>query len=210
MKLTKAAAVIAAALMSTAFLAAPSATAQSAKATAGDLEVVSVSPAGSGCPAGTASAALLGATSFQVVYDSFAVDLDQGTNSVTKEKFCQLLVALKVPAGRQILVTQATYRGFLTVGAGTTAKLRTLYYFANAPASDDQSQVFTLADTPKPESDWARTSLAFNQTWSPCGGTIYFNAKGRLTLGSTGRHGVSHLTMDSNNSTVYDYSERSC
>jgi hypothetical protein len=204
----KIATLFAAVLAASALLTAAPAVAQTNVTSAAGVEVVSVTPNGSGCPVGTANAALLGSNQFQVTYDNFSVDLEQGTTSGTREKFCQLLIALKLPAKYQITVTQATYRGFLTVGAGTTANLWTSYYFASDPGTATQS--FPLASAPNPGADWTRTSTAANLTWSSCGATVYFNAKGRLTLSSPGRHGFSHLTMDTTNSTVYSYALRPC
>jgi hypothetical protein len=211
MQLTKATGLIITALVSTVLVAAPPATAQTARTTAQDVEIAEIVPNGSGCPAGTANASVLGGNQFQVTYDSFAVGMPEGSSTGLTEKFCQLRLTLNVPAGKQIAINDATYRGYLSLGTRTVARLRTLFYFTQSAGSvvEDPMEVRTLASSPG-EKDWKVTSTPEAKAWSRCGGTFFFNAKGRLTLNSTGQHTSSYLTMDTTNSTVYTYNMRSC
>lgn len=211
MKFVKVTGMLVTALVSTVLVGTSPSYAQGSTATASDVEIVKVTPNGSGCPAGTANASILGNGQFQVTYDSFNVDLAAGANSATKEKFCQLLLELTVPAGKQIAINSATYRGFMSIGAGVTAKLRTLYYFTQPGSTvvEDPMEVFTLASSAT-ERDWARTATPQARAWSRCGGSFFFNAKGRLTLGSTGNHASAYIAMDTTNSTVYTYDMRAC
>ncbi|MDQ1294877.1 MAG: hypothetical protein QG608_2762 [Actinomycetota bacterium] len=179
--------------------------------TAKGVEIVGISPHGSGCPAGTAHVSVLDTEEFEVSYDGFVVDLEEGPGTAVAEKFCQLLVEIVVPDGQQIAIKEATYRGDLSVGAGVTASLRTLFYFAQTPGvdTDDPADVVTLASSPV-KKEWSSTSTAASTAWSSCGGSAYFNAKGRLTLRSTGPHDRSRVSLHTTRSAAYPFETRSC
>ncbi|MDQ1294878.1 MAG: hypothetical protein QG608_2763, partial [Actinomycetota bacterium] len=118
---------------------------------------------------------------------------------------------MKVPNGTRIAIKDATYRGFMSLGTKTTAQLRTLFYFTQSAGTvvDDPMEVRTLATTAG-DRDWKVTSTPDARVWSKCGGTFFFNAKGRLTLRSTSDHTASFITMDTTNSSVYSYDTQPC
>ncbi|KAI9141041.1 hypothetical protein BKA69DRAFT_1076887 [Paraphysoderma sedebokerense] len=87
--------------------------------------------AGSGCPAGSASAAFNDErTTFTVLFDNYIASAGPGIPIGENRKNCQLNLKVHIPPGYQYSVATVDYRGFVQLDSGVTALQKSSYYFA--------------------------------------------------------------------------------
>ncbi|BBH52185.1 DUF4360 domain-containing protein [Fluviispira sanaruensis] len=156
---------------------------------------------GTGCPAGTARAAVspdLG--SFTMIFDEYVVEA-LGSNS-TSRKNCQILVNFDFPQGWSYSLVRLDYRGFYSLSAGATAKQQSLYYFQG---SLQQGRLFTMFTGPAQGDYTISDTLGINDlVWSPCGEKRALNINSSLLaqVSSNNPSGFAQLTTDSIDGTV--------
>jgi len=108
-----------------------------------DITIQSVKYAGSGCPAGSVASTLSNdKTLLTLAFDTYVAQSGQGIKTAENRKNCNLILQLKYPSGYQYSLFTADYRGFASIGAGSTGTVKSTYFF-----SGDQSQV---SDNPPP------------------------------------------------------------
>jgi len=96
-----------------------------------EVQIVGISFAGSGCPAGSVAGQLsTDQTTLTLLYDSFIAQSGANTKATDKRKNCQLNVKLRYPSGWQFSVFKATYRGFADLARGDTGTCKATYYFS--------------------------------------------------------------------------------
>jgi len=97
-----------------------------------EVEIVGISYAGSGCPAGSAAGQLSGdATTITLLYDSFVAQAGSGTMPADMRKNCQLNVKIHYPSGWQFSVFKADYRGYAALQQGDSGVCKATYYFSD-------------------------------------------------------------------------------
>jgi hypothetical protein len=88
---------------------------------------------GTGCPAGTVSAALSPDNqSLSILFDSFVVESGGETGRFVDRKNCNVAVPVHVPQGYSVSVFQVDYRGYNLVPSGGRSVLGAEYFFADA------------------------------------------------------------------------------
>lgn len=79
---------------------------------------------GSGCPQGSASAAMsTDNRAVSIVFDQFTTEASAQANKQTTEKTCRLIIPIEAPQGYRMAVAQMDYRGFKSLPVKARAKL---------------------------------------------------------------------------------------
>jgi len=161
-----------------------------------EVQIIGISFAGSGCPAGSVAGQISGdQTTLTLLYDSFVAQSGSNTKATDKRKNCQLNVKLKYPSGWQFSVFKATYRGFADLARGDTGTCKATYYF-----SGESRQMESTLTLKGPFSDNYVKEDKFgveSTIWSPCGleGMLNINSEVRITPLDT--KNVALMTVDS-------------
>ena len=148
---------------------------------------------GTGCPQGSATAALSpDSKSLSILFGDFSVEAGGTTGRFLQRKNCDIAVPVHVPNGMSVSVINIDYRGFTSLPAGTMAMFNAEYFFAGTrgPA---YSKVFMGPNT---ESYLLRNNLTGAAvTWSPCGQDVNLRATTGMFVRSSGASALS--TVDS-------------
>jgi hypothetical protein len=93
------------------------------------FEIKGLTSAGSGCPAGTATASIEGGNRFSVTYDAFQAWDGPGATPSDRDKACRLGIDVEVPAGLTYSVVEIQHRGSAYLVKGATASQRASYFW---------------------------------------------------------------------------------
>ena len=100
----------------------------------GDVKILSAKYAGSGCPGG--SARFEPGASPSLTFSNLVAKSGPGIPLADARSSCQLIVAIKYPAGYQFSLSTFNATGFGWLSAGNTGTFKVIYFF-----SGDQHQV---------------------------------------------------------------------
>lgn len=161
---------------------------------------------GSGCPVGTAVAAISpDGEAITLIYSDYLVQL-----SGPVQENCTLALQINIPQGLSVSLIGSDYYGFKRMSSGTTGSLWTSYRFQGD--SGQVNRTFSLnGATGSQGASWDRHETTAAITWSPCGEDRLLIANSRLTIAGTGSS--SYITMDSTDvefSTIFNLRWRSC
>jgi hypothetical protein len=157
---------------------------------------------GSGCPAGTASVAMLpDNTGFKINYSNFRAE-DGGTADPTAfRKNCQVNLNVHIPQGFTFAVARADHWGRLHLEAGATALERSNYYYQGSAENNFVDHAFTgpLSGT------WRATDITpvAELVYSPCGVTRNLNINSELRVNSGTSTGRNYISMRASDGEVY-------
>ena len=146
---------------------------------------------GTGCPAGSASAALSpDHKSLSILFGNFMVEAKAG--HTLDRKACNLAVPVHVPQGLSVSVITVDYRGFNSLPYGTMAQFNADYFFAGT-TGPSYSKTFSGPNT---GNYLLRNNLiATAISWSPCGQDVNLRANTSMFVRSNGQDAIS--TVDS-------------
>ncbi|KAM7188399.1 protein of unknown function (DUF4360) domain containing protein [Rhypophila sp. PSN 637] len=164
------------------------------------IQIVSVSFSGNGCPQGSVSTSISpDKTVITFGFDRFQTYIGPGVSPAEKTKNCQLHLNLKYPGGFQFSVVESTYHGYAQLDKGVTGTFYSTYYFSqDAPATTTtqtsisgggiwaQGQVYTKADKIPTAS----------YIYSPCGASGILNVNNRIALTSTNSTATGTVSDD--------------
>lgn len=86
---------------------------------------------GSGCPQGTASAALSpDFTALTILFDSYFAQAGGDTGRTMDRKTCNIGIPVHVPQGKSVTLFTIDYRGFNSIPRGAYATFSAEYFFA--------------------------------------------------------------------------------
>ena len=165
-----------------------------------DIQIVSASFSGNGCPQGSVSTSISpDRTVITFGFDGFQTYIGPGTAVSDRTKNCALHLNLKYPGGFQFAVVDSTYHGYAQLDQGVTGTFYSTYFFsqdASATTTTQTSitgggvwakgQVYTKADS------IPTASLIF----SPCGATGILNINNRIALQSSNSKASGSITDD--------------
>jgi hypothetical protein len=165
-----------------------------------DIQIVSASFSGSGCPQGTVSTNISpDKTVITFGFDAFQTYIGPGLSPIERSKNCQLHLQLKYPGGFQFSILESTYHGYAQLETGVTGNFYSTYYFSqDARATTttqtsiqgggiwEQGQVYTKADQVPTAS----------YIFSPCGANGILNINNRIALTSTNPAAFGLITDD--------------
>jgi type 1 fimbria pilin len=142
-----------------------------------------VGTGGSGCPEGSASATVSpDGQEISILFDKFIAD---ATKPKESRKSCNLAIPVKVPAGLQVSLYTADYRGY--VSPDTTGKLNVEYFFAGQKGPK-------YAKTLKGETDYNETQELLASSFSACGDSV--NMRINASMAATGKGIASVDSLD--------------
>ncbi|MFI0401264.1 MAG: DUF4360 domain-containing protein [Thiolinea sp.] len=151
--------------------------------------------AGSGCPAGTASAALTeDGQTLSILFDAFSADPGNLT--------CNIAVPVHVPNGFQVSLMTADYRGFVQ----GSAELRRSYFFAGATGP---SLVTPLSSSGGKEYTQRDNMITMSESFARCGQDVNLRINSRIRTKSN-NSSISVDSLDLNNGMIFHLQYRKC
>jgi hypothetical protein len=89
--------------------------------------------AGSGCPAGTASASLTpDGSALTLLFDQYVAQAGGDTRLAMDRKNCNISIPVLVPEGFSVSILTVDYRGFVSIPFGGSARFSAEYFFAGS------------------------------------------------------------------------------
>jgi hypothetical protein len=163
------------------------------------LRMALPSYAGSGCPAGSASATLSpDQKTLTLLFDSYVAQAGRGSGSARAQAGCQVRIPFQVPSGYRVQVVSLDYRGYASVPqsaqVGVTSSLR----FLNGGAGGPPFQVTRRKTLQGPiDENFLLSSRVHGKKWSACGQAVTLSAESSLTAISNSRGDDVLSTIDS-------------
>jgi hypothetical protein len=167
---------------------------------------------GSGCPAGTASVAMLpDNTGFRINYSSYLAEDGGSTDPTAFRKNCQVNLLVHIPQGFTFAVSRADYWGRAHLEAGATALERANYYFQG---SSDNTYVDHPFAGPY-DGTWRATDITATADliYAACGVTRSLNINTELRVdsgSSTARSYISMRASDGQAYTIVNFAWKQC
>jgi hypothetical protein len=174
--------------------------AASPAALADDIALGYPSYAGTGCPAGSASASLSpDAKTLSVLFDSFTAEAGNTTGRQIDRKNCQISIPVHIPNGISVSLIGVDYRGFNGLPAGARSELRAEYFFAGSTGPKIAKQFFgpNLNDY-LIHNDLIATGLV----WSPCGADVNLRIASSIMAITNSRYDQTQMSLDSIDATA--------
>ena len=202
-RLTRTRAALAAAVALSA-LAVPGAARADASASppAGQITLDVQTVNGSGCPAGTASVAMLpDNTGFRIRYTVFRAEDGGSADPIAFRKNCQVNLLVHIPQGFTFAIARADYWGRAHLEPGATALERSNYYFQGSSDNDVADHTFAgpLDGTWRATDITATADLVF----APCGATRSLNINTELRVDAGPSGAKSYISMRASEGEVY-------
>lgn len=150
---------------------------------------------GTGCPTGTAAAALSpDQKSLSILFDQFVVNAGGRDTARIGRKNCNIAIPVHVPQGMSISIFQIDYRGFNSLPYGAYSVFNVEYFFAGSRGPDYSKQW----NGPVVSDYLLRNTLAANSViWSPCGEDVILRANTRMTVNNSNQNEEAMSTVDS-------------
>ncbi|HPY40049.1 MAG TPA: DUF4360 domain-containing protein [Thiolinea sp.] len=151
--------------------------------------------AGSGCPAGTASAALTDdGQTLSILFDAYSAD--------PGNKTCNIAVPVHVPNGYQVSLMTADYRGF----AEGSTELQRSYFFAGATGP---SLVTPINSSGGKEYTQRDNMTTMSESFARCGQDVNLRINSRIRT-KNNRSSISVDSLDLNNGMIFHLQYRQC
>lgn len=165
---------------------------------------------GTGCPAGSVSAALSpDNTSLSLLFDQYVVEAGQSVGRSFDRKSCNIAIPVHVPNGYSVSVLEVDYRGYNMLPRGASSQFNVEYFFAGR-----RGPMFTRTFNGALDSDFLlnNTLVASAVTWSACGEDVILRTNSSMRVQTRG--GADAIaTVDSqdvNAALVYHLQWRRC
>lgn len=157
---------------------------------------------GSGCPAGTASVAMLSdSTGFKITYTAFRAE-DGGNAGVTDfRKNCQVNLQVDIPPGFTFAVARADYWGKVHLESGATALERSNYYYQGSSENNYIDHPFAGPQ----DGTWRATDITqtADLVYAPCGAVRSLNINTELRVNSGTSAAKSYISLRASDGEVY-------
>jgi uncharacterized protein DUF4360 len=158
---------------------------------------------GSGCPAGTASVAMLpDNTGFRITYSDFIARAGGNVPATDFRKNCQVNLLVYIPQGFTFAVARADYWGKLRLAAGASALERSNYYYQG---SSDDNYVDHPISGPT-AGTWHTVDVTDNAelVYAPCGAvrSLNINTELRVDAGPAAAT-TSYISLRASEGDVY-------
>jgi hypothetical protein len=166
-----------------------------------EVKITSVTPGGSGCPAGSVALSFNDAmTVFTVSFDNYLASIGPGIPITEKYKFCNINVGLKFPQGFQFTLYKIDYTGHVELENHVKATQRSTYWFAGekppSPPTLSSSWVGPMGG-PLANPTFTDTLVEAAWVWSPCGESRNLNIYTQLFMeNDKNPHGSGFVTTD--------------
>lgn len=183
----------------------------STSALADDIRLGVPGYAGTGCPAGSASATLSpDAKQLSILFDSYVAEAGGSTRKTLDRKSCNIAIPVHVPQGMSVSIVSIDYRGFVGLPASSSATFNVEYFFANS-----RGPTYTRNFNGPSETDYLlNNTLALGAVvWSPCGADVNLRTNSSILVRSSNRRDNALMTVDSQDISaglIYHLNWRSC
>ncbi len=169
------------------------AVATAVKADLNDIELGDPAYGGTGCPAGSASAALSeDKKSLSIIFDQFVVEAPAASN-VPARKNCNIAIPVHVPQGYSVSVVDVDYRGYVSLPSQADARLTAEYFLAGYRGPTYSKLFIGRTDT----------DYVFNneigiqaQVWSPCGADTILRVNASMLVRNKSYRDAALATVD--------------
>jgi hypothetical protein len=187
------------AMLAALVLASTSIVTASAPASAAPVEITGLNYGGSGCPADSARIKVnSNGRKLILLFDKFVA---VGSDASQSRKSCNISIPIKVPAGYQISLSDAEFRGY--VSPRTQATLRSEYFFAGQRGPTFVRNFagaanYAVRDRP----------AEFANVWSACGESVNMRVNSSMTARGQGQATVDSLKLGGG--LIYNLKYRPC
>jgi hypothetical protein len=150
---------------------------------------------GTGCPAGSASAALTDDGSIlSILFDQYTAEAGNTTSRRIDRKNCSVRIPINVSQGYQVALLAFDYRGFAAVPNGGTAVFDASYsYIGGAPVRFSK----TFRGGLNSNYSVAHELISTTVTYSPCGRTVMLDASTSIRAISNSSMQQTMISVDS-------------
>jgi hypothetical protein len=164
-------------------------------ALADDIRLGQPAYGGTGCPQGSASAALSpDQKTLSILFDQYLVEAGKNNGRTVDRKSCNIAIPVHVPQGYSISLFKVDYRGFNSLPQGARSRFNVSYFFAG------QSGPTFSKDFYGPQNqDYfiSNDVVAASQVWSPCGADTNLRVNSDLMTQTNGYRENTLSTVDS-------------
>lgn len=139
---------------------------------------------GTGCPAGSVSAALSpDATSLSLLFDQYVVEAGASVGRSFDRKSCNIAIPVHVPNGYSVSVLSIDYRGYNMLPRRATSQFSVEYFFAGR-----RGPMFTRTFNGALDSDFLlnNTLVAEAMVWSRCGEDVILRTNSSMRVQTSG------------------------
>jgi hypothetical protein len=181
-------------LMITSLAIATALSMNTAKANLNDIQLGNPTYGGTGCPAGSASAALSDdAKSLTLIFDQFQVEAG-GANRGIERKNCSVAIPVHVPQGMSVSIIDVDYRGYVSLPQGATARMTAEYFLAGYLGPR-----FDKSFLGKTDSDYTFSNKIGVEAmvWSACGADTILRVNAAMLVRSNRYNDEAMATVDS-------------
>ena len=162
---------------------------------ADDISLGYPSYGGSGCPGGTASAALSpDRKSLSILFDRYVVEAGGRTGRQMDRKTCNIGVPVHVPQGLSLSIIKVDYRGFNSLPYSAYSQFNVEYFFAG---SRGPSYTKTFNGALTANYLLTNTLAASAVVWSPCGQDVILRANSSMLVRTNSANQQAMSTVDS-------------
>jgi Domain of unknown function (DUF4360) len=178
---------------------------------ADDIRLGEPAYGGSGCPRGSASAALSpDQKTLSILFDKFQADAGGNTRLRVDRKTCDIAIPVHVPQGYSISLFKLDYRGFNSLPAGASSRLNVNYFFAG-----QSGPVVNRTWVGAQNADYYVTDnvAASSLVWSPCGQSTNLRVNSSIMAITNSANQQTFATVDSTDikaGLVYHVQWRKC
>lgn len=165
---------------------------------------------GTGCPAGSVSAALSpDNTSLSLLFDQYLVEAGRSAGRNFDRKSCNIAIPVHVPNGYSVSVLEVDYRGYNMLPRSASSQFNVEYFFAGR-----RGPQFTRTFRGAMDQDYhlSNTLVASAVTWSACGEDVILRTNSSMRVTSpTGADALATVdSQDVSAALVYHLSWRRC
>ncbi len=165
---------------------------------------------GTGCPSGSASAALSqDKKSLSIIFDQFVVEAGGHLRNMER-KNCNVAIPVHVPSGYSVSVISVDYRGYVSLPAQGQARLTAEYFLAGQVGPRFDKLFLGKTDT-----DYTFTNKLGLEAvvWSPCGADTILRVNASMLAKSNRFNEEALATVDSadfKTGMLYQFQWRTC
>ncbi len=170
-----------------------------ASVSAAPVEITGLNYGGSGCPAGSVEIRVnSNGRKLILLFDKFVA---VGSDASQSRKSCNISIPIQVPAGYQVSLADAEFRGY--VSPRTKATLRSEYFFAGQRGPTfvrnfNGAANYAVRDRPAEVAN----------VWSACGESVNMRVNSSITARGNGKATVDSLKWGGG--LIYDLKYRPC
>jgi hypothetical protein len=169
-----------------AFLATPS--------FADDIRAGNPSYGGTGCPAGSVSAALSpDGKSLSFLFDSFVAEAGGTTTRQVDRKTCNIAIPIHVPEGMSVSIFQIEYQGYNNLPLGASSQFSADYFFAG---SRGPTYTKTFSGQLAAEFLLKNTIGLTSIMWSPCGQEVNLRINSSMQVRTNEQKEAAFASID--------------